>query len=288
MAAGQIQLDLRIDVQTPENITFHYRVAGPFRRAPAYVIDLLIRGAITLAVVLLLMMLFGSIGLSGMGVGLGLAFWFAVSWFYGGLFETYWNGQTPGKRVMGLRVVGVDGRPINGVQAVLRNILRAADSLPVVPLPTGGPPVPILPLYLVGLVTPLLNARYQRLGDLVCGTMVVAEEKQYGATMIQIKDPEVIQLAAALPANLQVSRSMGRTLAKYVSRRAAFSRERRAEIARRLGEAIVEEYRLPRQTSHDLLLCALYYRAFITDRAETGMERPKKQKGAKRSELAVR
>ena len=86
MAPSHTPLDLRIDVHTPENITFHYRVAGPFRRAPAYLIDLLVRGAITVAVVLVLMMLFGSVGLSGMGAGLGLACWFAVSWFYGGLF----------------------------------------------------------------------------------------------------------------------------------------------------------------------------------------------------------
>ena len=215
MAAGQKQLDLRIDVQTPENITFHYRVAGPFRRAPAYVIDLLIRGAITLAVVLLLMMLFGSIGLSGMGVGLGLAFWFAVSWFYGGLFETYWNGQTPGKRVMGCAWWASMGDRSTACKRCCGTSCGRRIRCRWYPSP-GGPPVPILPLYLVGLVTPLMNARYQRLGDLVCGTMVVAEEKQYGATMIQIKDPEVIQLAAALPANLQVSRSMGRTLAKYV------------------------------------------------------------------------
>ena len=50
------------------------------------------------------------------------------------LFESQWNGQTPGKRVFGLRVLSVDGRPINGLQAVLRNILRAVDMMPLVPL----------------------------------------------------------------------------------------------------------------------------------------------------------
>ena len=49
---------------------------------------------------------------------------FLVSWFYGGFFEAYWNGQTPGKRIMGLRVLSTNGRPINGYQAVLRNLLR--------------------------------------------------------------------------------------------------------------------------------------------------------------------
>ena len=274
MAKGQKQLDLRIEVQTPENIAFQYRVAGPFRRLPAYLIDVIVRGLLAAGVVVLFLMMFGSVGLGGLGVGLGLASWFVMSWFYGGLFEAYWNGQTPGKRVHGLRVVCIDGRPINGVQAVLRNILRAADSLPVVPLPMTGLPVPILPMYLVGLITPLFNARYQRLGDLVCGTMVVVEEKQYGAAMIDMKDPEAIQLAAQLPANLQVSRSLGRALVKYVSRRNAFSRERRAEIARRLGDALTVQYNLPRQPSYDLLLCALYYRAFIADHCEAAVVNP--------------
>jgi uncharacterized RDD family membrane protein YckC len=246
MAKGHDQLDLRIEVQTPENIAFQYRAAGPFRRLPAYLVDVAIRGLLTFAVGMLFIMLFGSVGLAGLGIGLGLAGWFAMSWFYGGLFESYWNGQTPGKRMFGLRVVCVDGRPINGAQAVLRNILRAADALPVVPVPGMPQAVPILPLYLVGVITPLFNARYQRLGDLVCGTMVIAEEKQYGATMIQMRDPE-----------------------------------RRAEIARRLGEVLALQYNLPRQLSYDLLLCALYYRAFIADRVDAALDQPRASKPTK-------
>jgi uncharacterized RDD family membrane protein YckC len=275
------QLDLRIEVQTPENIAFQYRVAGPFRRLPAYLVDVGIRAVLTAGFAATVAISLGSLGLAGLGAGLGLAFWFVMSWFYGGLFETYWNGQTPGKRMFSLRVVGVDGRPINAAQAILRNILRAADSLPVVPIP-GGPPVPIVPLYLVGLITPMFNARYQRLGDLVCGTMVVVEEKQSGATMIQIKEPEVIELAGRLPAGVRVSRSLGRALVKYVSRRKSFGRERRAEIAQRLGEAVVEQYRLPPETNHDLLLCALYYRAFIADAIDASADVPRGAKDNRR------
>jgi uncharacterized RDD family membrane protein YckC len=281
MADRNRQLDLRIEVQTPENIAFQYRVAGPFRRLPAYLVDVGIRALLTAGFAATVAISLGSLGLAGLGAGLGLAFWFVMSWFYGGLFETYWNGQTPGKRMFSLRVVGVDGRPINAAQAILRNILRAADSLPVVPVP-GGPPVPIVPLYLVGLVTPMFNARFQRLGDLVCGTMVVVEEKQYGATMIQIKEPEVIELAGRLPAGVRVSRSLGRALVKYVSRRKSFGRERRSEIAQRLGEALVEQYRLPPETNHDLLLCALYYRAFIADAIDASADVPRGAKDNRR------
>ena len=54
---------------------------------------------------------------------------FVIWWFYGVLFETFLNGQTPGKYVLGLRVLTDSGQPINGMQATLRNLLRAADLL---------------------------------------------------------------------------------------------------------------------------------------------------------------
>ena len=53
-----------------------------------------------------------------------------LSWFYVGLFEALWNGQTPGKRLMGIRVVSVEGQPITPFQAILRNILRVVDAQP--------------------------------------------------------------------------------------------------------------------------------------------------------------
>ena len=52
-------------------------------------------------------------------------------WFYGGLFETFWNGQTPGKRLLGIRVITLDGQPINALQAILRNVLRIVDAQPL-------------------------------------------------------------------------------------------------------------------------------------------------------------
>ena len=132
----QLQLDSSIEIVTPENIAFRYEVAGPFRRLPAFVIDLVIRFAVCVAA----MFVMGFVGLLGgfPGVGILLLMWFVLEWFYGGLFETYWNGQTPGKRTMGIRVLSENGQPINGLQAVMRNILRFADLMPVLPLSALG------------------------------------------------------------------------------------------------------------------------------------------------------
>ncbi|MBI3469552.1 MAG: RDD family protein, partial [Planctomycetes bacterium] len=170
----------------------------------------------------------------------------------GGLFETFWNGQTPGKRMMNIRVISVDGQPIRGWQAVLRNILRTADFLPM------G--------YLLGIVVAMVNERFQRLGDLFAGTMVVVEVPQRLYGVMRVNEPAVAELAAALPAGYRVSRSLARALATYVQRRRGFPWARRIEIARHLGEPLRTRFNLPVSTSYDLLLCALYHRTFIDDR----------------------
>jgi len=246
------QLDTRIEIVTPENIAFHYRVAGPFRRMPALLVDLFLQTVLMFGAFLLLLFSFGAVGFGGIGVGLGLTIVFVVSWFYGGLFETFWNGQTPGKRMMNIRVITTDGQPIHGWQAVLRNVLRTADFLPV------G--------YLLGIVVAMVNERFQRLGDLFAGTMVVVEEPQRLYGVMRVDEPAVVELAAALPAGFRVSRSLARALATYVQRRRGFPWGRRIEIARHLGEPLRVRFNLPISTSYDLLLCALYHRTFIEDR----------------------
>jgi uncharacterized RDD family membrane protein YckC len=196
---------------------------------------------------------FGWIGQWGLTMFVVLVAWFLLDWFYGGLFETFWNGQTPGKRVMGLRVLTVDGQPINALQAVLRNILRAVDGLPAMPFP----------VYLVGLVACAMNDRFQRLGDLACGTIVVIETKHRLHGLIRVDQTAVLDLAAQLPPQIHVSRSMAKALASYVARRTIFAPGRRLEIASVLGEPLVAQYGLPASTNYDLLLCALYYRTFV-------------------------
>ncbi len=244
------QLDTRIRIVTPENIAFEYRVAGPFRRLMAYLIDLVIRAVALFLVSMGILIAFGTFGLGGFGFGLILIIYFALDWFYGGLFETLWNGQTPGKHLLRLRVLSVTGQPINAWQAILRNLLRAADAMPLV-------------TYQLGLAAMTMNRRFQRLGDLVCGTMVVIEDPQRLYGVAKVEDPEALRLAALLPANFQVTRSMARALATYVQRRNTLQPARRAEIARHLGEPLREKFNLPAGTSHDAILCALYYVAFL-------------------------
>ena len=80
-------------------------------------------------------------------------------------FEWLWNGQTPGKRLLRLRVLREDGRPITLWEAAARNLLRIFDAVPGF----------ILPVYSVGLISIFLSRRDQRVGDMFAGTVVVRE-----------------------------------------------------------------------------------------------------------------
>jgi uncharacterized RDD family membrane protein YckC len=80
-------------------------------------------------------------------------------------FEWLWNGQTPGKRLLKLRVIREDGRPITLWEAVARNLLRIFDAIPGF----------FLPIYSIGLVSIFSSSRDQRIGDMFAGTVVVRE-----------------------------------------------------------------------------------------------------------------
>lgn len=268
MVSPTEQLDTAIRIVTPENIAFEYRVAGPFRRLPAFLIDVAVRLILLLVVVQLVALLFGA---RGSTFAIGVIAFFLIDWFYGGFCETVFNGQTPGKWLLGLRVLSFEGQPINGLQATMRNILRFVDMMPLLPL--GGPPIP---LFTVGLLTMALTQRYQRLGDLVCGTMVVIEERSWLRGVAKLEDPRAAQLAALLPADFPISRSLARSLAVYVDRRTELPVVRRREIAQHLAAPLLKRLGLREDTSYDLLLCALYHRAFIADRATSAKDESKR------------
>ena len=199
-------------------------------------------------------MSFSSIGIGGLGFGLGLTAWFALSWFYGGLFETYWNGQTPGKWVMGIRVVSFDGQPIAAWQAILRNVAREIDMQP-------------FPTFLIGLGAAMSNERFQRLGDLVCGTMVVVEEPRWSDTITRVDDPGALALMAHIPRGFQPSPSLARALAMYVTRREVLQPARRFEVSARLARLLAQRWGLSAQTNPDQLLVALYAHTFLDENA---------------------
>lgn len=162
MAAATL-LSNRTYVETPENVRLAFRLAGPGTRLGAYLLDLCVRTAILYALMIAVSIVFLPFSATGLGTGIYLVGSFLMEWFYGCVFETWWNGQTPGKRAFRLRVIKTEGYAIGFYEAMLRNLLRAADFFPV------G--------YAMGFIVSASNPRMQRIGDLVAGTMVVRERR---------------------------------------------------------------------------------------------------------------
>ncbi len=271
--AAPVALDTTIAVVTPENIAFNYQLAGPFRRFPAFLIDLAIQWGIlgVIALLLLITAIFSAGTLGPFAVAAFLIALFVVSWFYGASMETYFNGRTVGKWACGIRVIGTEGEPITGKRAILRNLLTVADLAPIAALGEvveGAPPVFIIPTGLVGLAVMVCTKRMQRLGDVAAGTMVIIDQRSWELPVSKVDDPRVPALASFFPADYRVSRTMARTLATYAERRDYLTRQRRQEVARHLTDPLIERFEFRTDIDPDLLMYALYYKTFLADASD--------------------
>ncbi len=268
--AKLVSIDTQVELATPENISFQYSLAGPFRRFPAWVADLLIKGSIIFVVFLLLTCggaMLGRLG-GSFGIALSLVGIFLISYFYGVFFESVYNGKTPGKWMMGIRVVSVDGHPISGVQAMLRNLLRLADlAPPVSPAVIFDTENAFLafPSCLVGLAVMACTSRMQRLGDLAAGTMVIIDERAWSLPVVKVDDPRIPALASFVPADFRFTQTLSRSLAQYAERRAYLTPARRREVARKLAEPLIKRFEFRADVDPDLLLYSLYWKVFLSD-----------------------
>lgn len=156
-------LDELYTVETPEQIDVAYDVAGVGSRILAALLDHLIVSGVIFIVALLIVAISGLLeSLSGVIIAvvlIGASFLLLCGYHI--LFETLWNGQTPGKRMLGLRMMQVNGRPIGFTASAIRNLLRIIDFLP------SG--------YAIGFITMFFDRRARRLGDIAAGCMAVRQ-----------------------------------------------------------------------------------------------------------------
>ncbi|HJR58239.1 MAG TPA: RDD family protein [Vicinamibacterales bacterium] len=156
----------KLNIDTPEQVALEFSLATVGSRFLALAVDSVIQLAcgVALFAVVALGAWVSSVTIAGARPWvlaifvLGL---FVINFAYFAVFESLWNGQTPGKRLIGLRVIHASGRPISVFEAILRNVVRIADQLPGI--------------YAIGIVSVFLTERSQRLGDLAAGTVVVHE-----------------------------------------------------------------------------------------------------------------
>lgn len=155
-----------LSIDTPENVIFGYEVVGIGSRFMAALVDtgiiVVVQVVVYLTMLLIANNLFDIDIFSGWVMAVFGLIAFVLLWGYYIFFEMLWNGQSPGKRLVGLRVLKTDGTPITLAESIIRNLIRLIDFLPV--------------FYGLGVITMFVNAQSRRLGDLAAGTLVVRDQ----------------------------------------------------------------------------------------------------------------
>jgi uncharacterized RDD family membrane protein YckC len=226
-------------VLTPERVSLQYDIAGIGSRGAAVLVDTALQLTALIVLMLVLFFAFGVLGaqfglfLTGAGAtALVFGFYtlvtFLVTAGYYMLFEILWNGQTPGKRLVGVRVIRENGYPIRPVDAVIRNLVRVIDWLPFT--------------YGVGVLTMLLNKRSRRLGDFASGTIVVREGSRTPGTMPLL--PEVGE-----PRGFELSNQDATLVRDFLLRRGGMDPHPRSELAQRLAVSLAQRYSLPLESN---------------------------------------
>jgi len=176
-------------------------------RSLAYGIDFLIR----LVLLIVVVMVAGTMGQTG--IGLIAIVWFGLEWLYPLLFEILPRGATPGKRALGLRVLMDSGLPLTVSAGVTRNVLRAADYLPM--------------LYGFGLLTVLLRSDSKRLGDVAAGTLVVFAEP----VSLHVQVPPLPAQLSPTPPGQALPLAGQKAIIEWAARLAQLTPERAEELA---------------------------------------------------------
>ena len=186
MSDAIIETEETLVIETPERVPLAFALASIGNRFLAAVIDHFIQ-YVSIAIVVWIFLTAAGVGeeeglLAAIQheapkwmIALMIIVLFLLFAGYFIFFEWLWDGQTPGKRLLKLRVIREDGRPITLWEAVARNLLRVVDAIPGL----------LLPVYSVGLIIIFLSNRDQRLGDIFAGTVVIRERTDEAPTFAE-------------------------------------------------------------------------------------------------------
>lgn len=222
MEDSTLRIDTSQAIELAEGVEVRLRIAGPLPRGIALGIDMLLQGLILIVGGFVMVLAGFGIGFE-VAAGVFLLAWFFMRWWYPVFFEASKRGATPGKRMLGLRVVQTSGAPITFGQSILRNFLRWIDEMPLWPAVwTGGMYVPTMAF---GLAACMATKRFQRLGDLAAGTVVI-----YDRVLPEPAVPAPPPMESARPA-LTLRPEEVRAVVAFRERAGLWSEGRRAEIA---------------------------------------------------------
>jgi uncharacterized membrane protein SpoIIM required for sporulation/uncharacterized RDD family membrane protein YckC len=228
-----------LEVETPEHVVLDYEIAGLGSRALAAIVDTVILIAWLIALSFMVLRFVASFG--DWVIALLSVLGFLSVWGYFTFFEGLRNGQTPGKRWLGIRVVRDTGHAVTFGAAVARNLLRVADFLP--------------PPYLIGALFVALHPRGKRLGDLVAGTVVVRDRPTETAPLPAAQaGTGAEEPVAGVP---ELADEEFQFLRGFAERAPALPPEVRARVAGRLTDRLADRYP-DRAADPELFLATLY------------------------------
>ncbi len=270
-------LDTEVAIETPEHIVFRHRVAGPARRLFAYVVDLIVCYGAFGAIAMVIMLAATGAGAAvhafqeaeGAGIGILLLLLFAIQWVYFAVLEA-WRGVTPGKAALGLRVLTVTGRPIGFREAALRNILRAADSLPLTY--TAGL------VSLAGLASMSATRRFQRLGDIVAGTIVVVPSRSGKGAPLELWPRLEPRELAGLRGPVRLDADEREAIELFLRRRPQLGPARQRELASMIAPALCARFGIA-MTDPSRALAVLYDCAASEERSHGDDQGPSSLEG---------
>lgn len=248
----------RVTLQTPESVELEFTLAGIGNRAYALLIDYVVSGL--LITVFIIAWTYFSIQLysiieNWLGTNNQLAQWliaipiligFCIYIGYFVFFEALWQGQTPGKRYVKIRVIRDDGRPISLQQSTLRALLRPIDDT-----------------FFIGVFLIALSKREKRLGDMVAGTLVIQEERSFVAATFPLS-AQAQDLANQLQIEADLSRMLPEDFAvirEYLQRRQVMTPKAKSEVSKQLADQIKEIIALetiPQKVTANVFLEAVY------------------------------
>lgn len=240
--------DDQIRIDTPEQISLEFPLAGIGSRFLALALDSLIQAVLYTAGIFAMIAVapYADRAASwfrwmspNWAAALLIFFLFAVYWGYFALFEIFWHGQTPGKRVVGIRVIKDTGRPINAYEAIGRNLLRVVDAMPT--------------LYFVGIVTMMISRQNRRVGDYVVGSIVVHDKRP---EQIRPDWSTAPQSASSSPAIAKLTPEELVLIETYLQRRLDLAPQVRDETAYKIATRISAKTgieRAPEQSLDDFL-----------------------------------
>lgn len=213
----------KTNLELPEEIDLQLELANVGSRTLAILADLFL-GFLVLFIVYAVIALLGNDLARAWLVQFGkntlmiffLLLIFGFQWGYFNVFEWLWNGQTPGKRMLQLRVIKVDGSPISWIDVLLRNLARPIDTLG--------------PMGLIGLALIFLQPRAQRLGDLLAGTLVIHETPIDWSIFDEVEKPEA-KGTALQEAAIRLNPEQWELLHRFLNRREALLPEARERLS---------------------------------------------------------